>query len=114
MRWAFAEKPAELYDIVCHVLPQCSYDFILGQKFLTVTETFSKYRRRLAQCVFSVFDVLHLSFLDGARQTIDGKVGANQVFAVPDTGAERNVMNLEYVPIFLLHCTMLVFPAQPH
>ena len=102
LRWAFAEKPTELYDIVCHVLPQCTYDFILGSQFLNATETFSKHRRRLANCTFSVFNVFHLNFLDGGRQTIDGKVGGYQVFATPDTGAERNVIDLGYVPPFLI------------
>lgn len=97
LRWAFAEKPKEIIDIVCHVLPQCTYDLILGSKFLTATETFTKHRRRLVDCVFSMFNVFHLSFLDGRGQTLDGKVGGYPVSAILDTGAERNVMNLEYV-----------------
>ncbi len=97
LSWAFSEKPKERIDIICHVLPQCAYDLILGSKFLTATETFSKHRRRLVDCVFSTFNVFHLNFLDGGCQILDGKVGAYQVSAIPDTGAERNVMNLEYV-----------------
>ncbi|CAF9920878.1 hypothetical protein IMSHALPRED_005028 [Imshaugia aleurites] len=96
LRWAFAEKPKEIIDIVCHVLPQCTYDLILGSKFLTATETFTKHRRRLVDCVFSMFNVFHLSFLDGRGQTLDGKVGGYPVSAILDTGAERNVMNLDY------------------
>ncbi|KAL9069729.1 MAG: hypothetical protein Q9161_005314 [Pseudevernia consocians] len=96
LRWAFSEKPNEVIDIICHVLPQCAYDLILGSRFLTATETFSKHGRRLANCVFSVFNVFHLNYLDGSRQTLDGKVGGYQVLAIPDTGAERNVMDLGY------------------
>lgn len=101
-RWAFEEKPTELYDIVCHVLPECTYDFILGSRFLTATETFSKHRRRFSKCVFSMFNVFHLNFLGGGRQILNGKVGGYLVDAVPDTGAERNVISLEYVPTLLL------------
>ena len=97
LRWAFAEKPTELYDIVCHVLPHCTYDMILGSSFMKETETFSKHLHRLVKCAFNVFDVYHLSFLDGGRQTLFGEVGGYPVFAIPDTGAERNVMDLEYV-----------------
>lgn len=114
LSWAFSEKPKEIIDIICHVLPQCAYDLILGSKFLTATETFSKHRRRLVDCVFSTSNVSHLNFLDGGRQTLDGKVGAYQVSAIPDTGAERNVMNLEYVSNCLPQRTILVFLFYSH
>ena len=72
---------------------------MFGSEFLKATETLSKYRHRLVNCRFSVFSGFHLNFLDGGRQVLKGKVGKYPVFAVPDTGAERNVMDLEYGPI---------------
>ncbi len=114
LSWAFSEKPKEIIDIICHVLPQCAYDLILGSKFLTATETFSKHRRRLVDCVFSTFNAFHLNFLDGGRQTLYGKVGRYPVSAIPDTGAERNVMDLEYVSICLPPRTNLVFLFHSH
>ena len=114
LRWAFTEKPTKFYDIVCNVLQHCTYDVILGSKFLTVTETFSKHLHRVAKCVFNVPKMFHLNLLGDGRQILSGRVGGHQVFATPDTGAERNVMDLEYVPTFLLQRAMLVFSTQSH
>ncbi len=113
LRWAFTEKPTELYDIVCHVLENCTYDVILGSKFLAVTETFSKHLHRLVKCAFNVPKMFHLNLLDGGHQTLSGKVGGHQVFASPDTGAERNVMDLEYVPPFFSSERCSSFPLSP-
>ena len=102
VRWAFAEKPTKLYEIVCHVIQHCTFDVILGSSFLKVTETFSKHLHRLVNCVFNVFNVFHLNLMDGGRQTVDGQVGNWSVHAIADTGAERNVMDSMYVPNLLL------------
>ena len=104
MLWAFAENPAETFNIICHVLRQCTYDLILGSGFLTATETMSKHRRRITECIFSVFNVFHFSFLDNNYQFLEGTLGDTQtVHASPDTGAERNVMDMQYVGLALLY-----------
>ena len=110
LRWALSEKPKEIIDIICNVLPQCAYHLILGSNFLTATKTFSKHHRRLVDCVFSVFNLSHFSFSDGSRQTLDSEVRGHHLFAIPDTGAERNVMSFEYVSACLPRRTTLVFP----
>ena len=95
MRWAFAEKPRNAHKIICHVLPKCPYDVILGNRFLAATKTMSKHRRRLTHCLLSVANVLRFNSLDNSRQLLEGKLaGEHGSFAVPDTGAEGNVMNL--------------------
>jgi hypothetical protein len=67
---------------------------ILGQDFLTATETFSKHRRRLTECVFSVARVFKFGFLENRCHRLEGFLDhVIQVLAVPDTGAERNVMD---------------------
>ncbi|MCJ1248726.1 hypothetical protein MMC30_005945 [Trapelia coarctata] len=96
--WAFAENPTETISVPCHVLPRCTYDLILGNGFLTATETMSKYRRRLTKCLFSVKRyVSHFGFLGDSYQRLGGRIGGeHHVLAVPDSGAERNVMDLQY------------------
>ena len=99
IRWAFAEKPRNTRKIICHVLPRCPYDVILGNGFLAATKTMSKHRRRLTHCLLSVANVLRFNSLDNSCQLLEGKLaGGYDAFAVPDTDAEGNVMNLEYVP----------------
>jgi hypothetical protein len=93
LRWAFAEEP-ESYDLLFHVLPTCIYDVILGNAFLTATETLSKHRRRLTERVFSRTSVFKFGFLGNTCQRLEGVLADKYpVLAVPDTGAERNVMD---------------------
>ena len=98
LSWSFAEKPKETIAVICHVLPRCIYDLILGNKFLTITETMSKYRNRLSKCVFSMINRFSsIAFLGETSQRLEGTLADTyNVFAVPDTGAERNVMTLQY------------------
>lgn len=94
--YAFAEEPSKVFKLVCHVLPHCIYDLILGNAFLAATETMSKYRRRLTECMFSVANVFHLGYLGNYMQTLKGTLADQYAaLAVPDTGAERNVMDLQ-------------------
>ena len=95
--YAFAEDPLNVFKLVCHVLPSCIYDLILGNVFLTATETMSKNRRRLTECLFSVGNVFHFEYLGNCQQFLKGKLaGRYESCAIPDTGAERNVMDLRY------------------
>ena len=101
MRWAFADKPTETVEIVCHVISNCVYDVILGSRFLLMTETFTKYKHRLTRCLSSAARVLRINLLDGSRQLLKGTLGnSNTVYVVPDTGAEGNVLNLRFVKCF--------------
>ncbi|KAL2056522.1 hypothetical protein ABVK25_002916 [Lepraria finkii] len=59
--------------------------------------TMSQHRRRLTHRFLSVPNVLRFNLLDNSRQLLEGKLaGGHAAFAVPDTGAEGDVMNLEY------------------
>ncbi|KAL8706382.1 MAG: hypothetical protein Q9201_000527 [Fulgogasparrea decipioides] len=98
VKWAFFENRKEAIPIVCHVLPNCIYDLILGNGFLTATQTLSKYRHRLTQCLFSVYNSFARSgFLSESSQRLRGTLAdAYDVIAIPDTGAERNVIDMDY------------------
>lgn len=96
--WAFAEEPEQPFSIICHVLPRCTYDLILGNGFLTATRTLTKFCHRLTRCVFSIVNnIPHFGFLGETSQRLEGILGdTHSVLAVPDTGADRNVMSLQY------------------
>lgn len=83
---------------MCHVLPNCIYDLILGNGFLKTTETLSRYRHRLTECFFTVLSKFaHFGYLGDESQRLHGTLADEyDVLAIPDTGAERNVMDLEY------------------
>ena len=101
--YAFAEEPSKVYKLTCHVLLSCIYDMILGNAFLVATETFSRYRHRLTACLFSVFNMVHLGYSGNDSQLLVGLLWDHLVddsfaaYALPDTGAERNVMDLKQV-----------------
>ena len=101
LRWAFADKPTETIEVVCHVISNCAYDVILGRRFLSMTETFTKYKHRLTKCLSSATGVLRINLLDRSCQFLEGTLGDRyQTVAVPDTGAEGNVMDLRCVECF--------------
>ena len=101
VHWAFADKPTETIEVVCHVISNCVYDVILGERFLCMTETFTKYRYRLTKCLFSAAGLLRINLLDESRQFLEGMLGdIYRTDAVPDTGAEGNVMDLRCVGDF--------------
>ena len=58
----------------------------------------SKFRHRLTKCLFSIINnVSHFGFLGETYQRLEGTIAdTHQVFAIPDTGADRNVMSLQY------------------
>ena len=96
--WDFAENPKETFLIVCHVLPHCTYDLILGNGFLSATKTLTEFCHRISRCLFSVVNnVSHFGFLGETSQRLRGALADKYpVLAIPDTGADRNIMSLQY------------------
>lgn len=96
--WAFADDPKETFSILCHVIPFCTYDLILGTGFLTATKTLTKFCHRLTRCLFSVVNsVPHFGFLGETYQRLQGTLADEySILAIPDTGADRNIMSLQY------------------
>lgn len=96
-QWAFKEDSRNTTDLTCHVLQNCIYDLILGRKFLTETQTLSKYQHRLSQCVFTAPRSFGFGLLGETFRRIEGTLGSHEhVLALPDTGAERNVIDFQY------------------
>ncbi|KAI4268342.1 MAG: hypothetical protein L6R38_007874 [Xanthoria sp. 2 TBL-2021] len=96
--WAFLDSPQDISKIICDVLPKCNYPMILGSPFLTATQTLSKYKHRLTECLFSAVNVPKLNFRGCDDSRLHGYVGGYgeeliEVAALPDTGAERNIMD---------------------
>ena len=99
--WAFADDPAKAAKIVCHVLPNCQYDMILGHQFLKASETMTKFRRRITECMFTMMNVFHFDLLGSSQEYIRGSLQKTdgtleiRALAALDTGAEGNIMSLE-------------------
>ena len=95
--YAFAgEVSHHNLNLICHVLKDSLYDLILGQPFLWVTETMTKFRHRFTECLFSVGRFFHFGFFGNGQERLRGTLAdLYRTNAVPDTGAERNVIDLE-------------------
>ncbi|KAL8652114.1 MAG: hypothetical protein Q9226_004398 [Calogaya cf. arnoldii] len=100
--WAFSDNPRDVSKIICDVLPGCNYSMILGSRFLTATQTLSKFRSRLTECLFSTLNVLKMNLLGNDNTRLHGYVGGGygkeliEVAATPDTGAEGNIMDRNF------------------
>ena len=94
--WSFAQKPSKTIPIICHVVSRCTYDLILGRQFLNATRTLSKFRDRLTDCLFPRENVTSINYLGNSSQRLVGVIGGlYQAFAIPDTGADKNVMDMQ-------------------
>lgn len=98
--------------ILCHILPQCIYDIILGTEFLADTETMSsKHRSRITKCLFNLPNIFRVGSLGEANQYLKGELDNGKslpwrVLAVMDTGAECNLISKRYnidVPLHILN-----------
>jgi hypothetical protein len=95
-QWAFGDDSRNITTIACHVLGTCIYDLILGRRFLAETQTLSKYQHRLSQCVFSAPRSFKFGLLGETFCRMEGTLGSQEhVLALPDTGAERNVIDFQ-------------------
>ncbi len=62
------------------------------------TETLSKYVRQLTECNYSNAKVFKFGFLRNRCHRLEGVLDDSfPIFAVPDSGAERNVMDADEV-----------------
>jgi len=96
IQWSFAHEAMSKIKVLCHVLPNCAYDLILGRKFLATTQTFSKFRRRLVSCLFPCNNASSMNLVGSNGMTLDGVLENDiQASGIADTGAERNVIDYE-------------------
>ncbi|KAG8529613.1 uncharacterized protein KY384_006250 [Bacidia gigantensis] len=97
VQWSFANEASKKLKIMCHVLPECPYDLLLGRKFLTATETLSKFRKRLTSCLFRASGVSSINLVGDNSMYLDGLLGDDiAASGIADTGAERNVIDYDY------------------
>jgi hypothetical protein len=115
-QWAFSEDTRKTTTLTCHVLRTCIYDLILGRRFLDETQTLSKYQHRLSQCVFFEQRSFKFGLLGETFRRMEGTLGSHEhVLALPDTGAERNVIDFQYgTDSFLTACALPPFCTNNH
>lgn len=97
--WQFKEEPNKSYDIVIYILPDCIFDVMIGAAFLYATKTMSAHRDRLSyiprprRALGTRF--VNLCGLPARR--IQGTLNNKECTALPDSGAEPNLLSYKYV-----------------
>lgn len=92
--WEFASD-GERIDILLYVLADCIFDVILGSNFLHDTETITKKTYRLSPLERPrKFQLVSLCGMP--VRCLKGRLDSTECFAVPDSGAEPNLISYKY------------------
>ena len=97
--WQFKSEPDQSYAIVIYILPCCIFDVLIGAKFLYATKTMCTHRDRLSNVPRPrralLTRVVNLCGLPSRR--LQGTLNEQECTALPDSGAEPNLLSYEYV-----------------
>ncbi|KAF9875730.1 hypothetical protein CkaCkLH20_06662 [Colletotrichum karsti] len=93
--FAFAEEKGAT-DINCLIMPGCSYDLILSGQFLRITETLTKFKRRIRRIISDAAKTLRLNLIGGGRQRLRGYMNGLPTLALPDTGSDVMLVDASY------------------
>lgn len=97
-QWRFRSEVSYSYELNFHVLANFVYDVVIGTAFLQSTETMSVYRNRLSWTPrpTSALAVRNVNLLGDPNQRLRGKLNGELASALPDTGAEPNLVSWDY------------------
>ena len=97
-RWRFKDEIYDSYELKFFVIANCVYDVIIGDDFLQSTQTMSVFRNRLSWVPRprSALHVRHVNSLGNPSLRIRGKLNERSISALPDSGAEPNMISFDY------------------
>ncbi|KAJ9630978.1 hypothetical protein H2203_001506 [Taxawa tesnikishii (nom. ined.)] len=84
------------YERVFHVIENCVHDVILGRGFLNLTETLTKFAKRITKKLSSPLKRLQMCLLDAPSQRVWGSINGRSVSALPDTGSDLLIMSRRF------------------
>lgn len=94
---AFPGEPSKVWRM-CRfaVVKKCATPLIMGDDFLRMTETLTKFRHRLQKVVGRAKKLWRVCYLDAPRRMLNCLVGGQQVMASADTGSDVDLVSLDY------------------
>lgn len=97
-RWRFKNAVSESYELKFFVLEKLIYDVVIGDEFLQWTRTMSVHKDRLswAPRPKSTLHIRHVDILGQPNQRIRGILDEQLTSALPDSGAEPNLVSYDY------------------
>ena len=99
IRWRFRKEPGKTYDMSFYVLPDCIFDVMIGGAFLYATSTMTLHRTRLSR-IPRPRRALHIRVVNlcgTPSRRLNGVLHTEKCRALPDSGAEPNLLSYEYV-----------------
>lgn len=101
--WRF-EGESQVHNLACLVLPKCAHDLILGDSFLRMTETLTKFKTRIVMTLRSLGSrLLRLNYMGSGlepaareRRRMWGSLDGEAVAALPDSGSDIMAVSAEY------------------
>lgn len=94
---AFEDDPTSIWTIIAHVVHTFAYDLVLGNSFLKDTKCLTDCINRFVLCLFSLRPGWSMNLLGETTNRFHGQLGEGiEVFALPDIGSVRNVMNADW------------------
>lgn len=92
--WRFAGE-REDHLLQCWILPGCVHDLVLGNRLLKMTETFTKFIRRIKNRLVPPRG-LRLRLIGGETQRLTGFLNGTLTAALPDTGSDLMLISDSY------------------
>lgn len=93
--WRFA-KEQKAHILNCWILPGCDYDLVLGNHFLRVTQTLTKFTHRIKSKLVELSRRLQLRLLGEEKQRLWGSLDGHLTAALPDTGSDVMLISRAY------------------
>ena len=98
VRWQFRKEPKKTYNLSFYVLADCIFDVMIGGAFLYATSTMTLYRNRLSR-IPRPRRALHTRIVNLcgiSSRRLNGVLLSEKCLALPDSGAEPNLLSYEY------------------
>ncbi|KAJ0107077.1 hypothetical protein J7T55_006956 [Diaporthe amygdali] len=92
--WMFAGED-EQHSLNCWILPGCIHDIVLGNHFLNLTKTLTKFMHRV-KCKLSLSERPRLRLIGKQIQRLTGYLNGEMALAIPDTGSDLMCMSGSY------------------
>ena len=99
IRWQFRKEPGKTYDLSFYVLPDCIFDVMIGGAFLYATSTMTLHRNRLSRIPRPrrALNTRVVNLCGTPSRRLNGVLHTEKCRALPDSGAEPNLLSYEYV-----------------
>lgn len=96
MEVSFLDDPSKKIWQTFTLFQNCAAPLVIGDPFLRMTETLTKFRYRLKKVTCTVKRCWRVCYMDVPRRQLSCAIDGHSVFANADTGSEIDLVSLEY------------------